>query len=378
MISLVSQEIHTIGDGVETIANKITESKAKGWLCLLSDSKAWPERDTHPTLKEVETKQVFVSPDNLSPALAKDVVDAIESLPRPLVISCASGNRAGACGWLSVAQQLQLGISDVLQCASGVDAFVGSPVLVNWISEGISQKYNQVKHPMKIRQFFESESSTYSYLIWDDVTKDAILVDPVDKTVDRDISFVSELGLKLKYGVNTHAHADHITGTALLKQRLSGLQSVISLDSGARADVKIQHGDKIEFGERYLQARKTPGHTAGCMSFLADDASFVLTGDALLIRGCGRTDFQGGSASTLYEAVHSQLFTLPKSTIVYPAHDYKGRTASSIGEEMKYNPRLGEGLSLEKFVDIMDNLGLSYPKMIDVAVPANMRCGYND
>ena len=174
------------------------------------------------------------------------------------------------------------------------------------------------------------------------------------------------------------AHADHITGTGLLKQKIPGVKSVISEASKAKADVKINAGDRITFGSRHIQARATPGHTEGCLSYVADDESFVLTGDALLIHGCGRTDFQGGSSDTLYDSVHQQLFSLPDSTIVYPAHDYKERTESSIGDEKANNPRLGAGKSKDDFMEIMANLNLSYPKKIDVAVPANMRCGVPD
>lgn len=228
------------------------------------------------------------------------------------------------------------------------------------------------------QQLFEPESSTFTYLLWDTDTKDAILVDPVDLTVDRDLEVVQKLGLKLKYGVNTHAHADHITGTWLLKQKVPDLQSVIAKASKAAADVHLQPGDKITFGQRFLTCRPTPGHTAGCMSFVADDESFVLTGDALLIEGCGRTDFQGGSAETLYDSVHQQIFTLPDACTVYPAHDYKGRTSSTVGQEKENNPRLGQGKTKEQYVDIMANLDLAYPKKIDVAVPANLRCGAPD
>lgn len=228
------------------------------------------------------------------------------------------------------------------------------------------------------KQLFDEESSTYTYLLWDQTTKDAVLVDPVDVQVDRDLKEVRDLGLKLSAGVNTHAHADHITGTHLLRQKVDGLQSMIAEASGAKADVHLRPGDRIVFGRRSLEARSTPGHTDGCMSYVADDKSFVLTGDALLIQGCGRTDFQGGSSEKLYRSVHTQLFTLPDATVVYPAHDYKGRRSSTIGDEKATNPRLGGGKTLEEYVEIMANLNLPNPKKIDVAVPANMRCGAPD
>lgn len=231
---------------------------------------------------------------------------------------------------------------------------------------------------IELKQLFDEESSTYTYLLWDPETKDAILIDPVDTQVDRDLQEIRDRKLRLMFGVNTHAHADHITGTGLIRRRVPGMRSVISTASEAQADVKVGPGDKIEFGKRSVTVRATPGHTAGCVSFVADDESFVLTGDALLIQGCGRTDFQGGSAETLYESVHSQIFTLPDETIVYPAHDYKGRFSSKVGDEKKTNPRLGSGKTVEEFAEIMKNLNLSYPKKIDVAVPANMRCGVPD
>jgi sulfur dioxygenase len=228
---------------------------------------------------------------------------------------------------------------------------------------------------MNIRQLFDEDSSTYSYLLWDAESRDGILIDPVDAQVDRDVSVVSQLGVNLLFGVNTHAHADHITGTYLLKQKFNDLKSVISEASGASADILLKHGDRITFGKRYLEALATPGHTDGCMSFVSDDKSMVFTGDALLIQGCGRTDFQQGSSSRLYDSIHSNLFTLPDGCIVYPGHDYKGRLSSTIGDEKENNPRLGLSKTKEEFIDIMANLNLPHPRKIDVAVPANLRDG---
>ncbi|KAM1010639.1 hypothetical protein ACFX2C_046093 [Malus domestica] len=234
------------------------------------------------------------------------------------------------------------------------------------------------------RQLFEKESSTYTYLLADvsHPDKPALLIDPVDKTVDRDISLVKELGLKLIYAMNTHVHADHVTGTGLIKTKLPGVKSVISKASKSKADLLIEAGDKIYFGDLFLEVRATPGHTLGCLTYVTGDGPdqpqprMAFTGDALLIRGCGRTDFQGGSSHQLYNSVHSQIFTLPKDTFIYPAHDYKGFTVSTVGEEMLYNPRLTK--DEEGFKSIMENLKLSYPKMIDIAVPANMVCGLQD
>ncbi|XP_076938152.1 persulfide dioxygenase ETHE1 homolog, mitochondrial-like isoform X2 [Bidens hawaiensis] len=198
------------------------------------------------------------------------------------------------------------------------------------------------------RQLFEKESSTYTYLLADasHPDKPALLVDPVDRTVDRDLSLVNDLGLKLVYSINTHVHADHVTGSGLIKTKVPGVKSIISKASKASADILVEAGDKIQFGDLYLEVRATPGHTVGCVTYVTGDGPdqpqprMAFTGDAVLIRGCGRTDFQGGSSKQLYESVHSQIFTLPKDTFIYPAHDYKGFTVSTVGEEMLYNPRL--------------------------------------
>lgn len=234
------------------------------------------------------------------------------------------------------------------------------------------------------RQLFEKDSSTYTYLLADvsHPEKPALLIDPVDKTVDRDVALIRELGLKLIYAMNTHVHADHVTGTGLLKSKVPGVQSVISKASNAVADLFVEPGDKICIGDLFLEVRPTPGHTCGCVTYVTGEGPeqpqprMAFTGDALLIRGCGRTDFQGGSSSQLYQSVHSQIFTLPKETFIYPAHDYKGFSVSTVEEEMKYNPRLTK--DEETFKSIMENLNLAYPKMIDVAVPANMVCGLQD
>jgi sulfur dioxygenase len=170
-------------------------------------------------------------------------------------------------------------------------------------------------------------------------------------------------------------HADHVTGASLLKQRL-GSRIALSGASGADgADTVLVHGDRVKFGTRYLEARETPGHTSGCMTYVLDDESMAFTGDALLIRGCGRTDFQEGSARTLYRSVHSQIFTLPLTCLLYPGHDYRGLTVTSVDEERQHNPRLGSGIGEADFTGYMNNLGLPHPKQIDVAMPANLRCG---
>ncbi|GAA6220445.1 persulfide dioxygenase ETHE1, mitochondrial [Lates japonicus] len=226
------------------------------------------------------------------------------------------------------------------------------------------------------RQLFESESSTYTYLLADTETEEAVLIDPVLETIDRDLKLIRELGLNLKVAVNTHCHADHITSTGLMKKRLVGLKSAISKHSGASADIFLSEGDKITFGKHHLSVRNTPGHTDGCLTLVLGDQSMAFTGDALLIRGCGRTDFQQGCAKRLYESIHQKIFTLPDQCLIYPAHDYLGQTVSTVGEERKFNPRLTK--SLEEFVKIMNNLNLPKPSKIDISVPANLVCGLHE
>jgi glyoxylase-like metal-dependent hydrolase (beta-lactamase superfamily II)/rhodanese-related sulfurtransferase len=231
---------------------------------------------------------------------------------------------------------------------------------------------------MIFRQLFEPQSSTYTYLLADEASGEAILIDPVFEEVRREIALIQELGLTLLATLETHVHADHVTGAWLLKAKL-GSRIALSAQSGAAgADIYLKPGDRVTFGARHVEARATPGHTNGCMTFVLDDQSMAFTGDALLIRGCGRTDFQQGSARTLFRSVREQIFSLPASCTIYPGHDYNGSTASSVGEETAHNPRLGSGIREDDFCGYMDNLGLAHPKKMDIAVPANLKCGKPD
>jgi sulfur dioxygenase len=226
---------------------------------------------------------------------------------------------------------------------------------------------------MIFRQLFDPTSSTYTYLLGD--AGEGLLIDPVFEQAGRDAALLRELGLRLVATLETHVHADHVTAAWLLRQRL-GSDIVASAAGGAQGATRLlAHGDRVVFGGRSLQARATPGHTQGCISYVLDDQSRVFTGDALLIRGCGRTDFQEGSAQRLHASVHAQIFSLPPDCLVYPGHDYRGLTATSVAEEMQFNPRLGGQASVDDFAGYMQNLGLPHPKLIDVAVPANLRCG---
>jgi sulfur dioxygenase len=228
---------------------------------------------------------------------------------------------------------------------------------------------------MIFRQLFDPQSSTYTYLLADERSRHALLVDPVFEQVRRDTALIEELGLKLQWTLETHVHADHVTGAWLLRERL-GSRIGLSAESGAEgADRRLRHGDRVEFGKRWLEVRATPGHTDGCITYVVDDHKAALTGDALLIRGCGRTDFQQGSPDTLYRSVHEQIFSLPDDCLLYPAHDYRGLTVTSVDEEKLYNPRLGGQILKDDFIGYMNHLGLGHPKQMDVAVPANLRCG---
>ena len=225
------------------------------------------------------------------------------------------------------------------------------------------------------RQLFDPQSSTYTYLLADGRTLEAVLIDPVFELAPRDGALVVELGLKLVWTLETHIHADHITGAAMMQRRF-GSRIALSADSGAEgADRYLAHGDRIAFGSRHLVVRATPGHTRSCLTYVLDDESMAFTGDALLIRGSGRTDFQQGDPHALYRSVHSQILTLPHACLLYPAHDYRGLTVTSVEEERAYNPRLGGEVSESDFVGYMSNLGLPHPKKMEIAVPANMQCG---
>jgi glyoxylase-like metal-dependent hydrolase (beta-lactamase superfamily II)/rhodanese-related sulfurtransferase len=225
------------------------------------------------------------------------------------------------------------------------------------------------------RQLFDPQSSTYSYLLADGGTRQAILIDPVFERARRDAALIQELELKLVASLETHVHADHVTGAWLLKRQFeSGI--AVSAASGAEgADRYLAHGDRVNFGTRYVETRATPGHTHGCVTYVLDDESMAYTGDCLLIRGSGRTDFQEGDARAMYRSVRSQILSLPSSCLLYPAHDYTGLTVTSVAEERRFNPRLGGEIGEADFVGYMNNLGLPHPKLMDIAVPANLKCG---
>ena len=226
------------------------------------------------------------------------------------------------------------------------------------------------------QQLFDPDSSTYTYLLANDETREAVLIDPVREQVERDLALLRQHGLKLVAVVDTHVHADHVTAAASLKTA-TGAVTAVGLDCHAAAyDRGLTDGDTVAFGSHRLEAIATPGHTPGSMSYLWRDGASarVFTGDALLIGGCGRTDFQGGSSAQQWDSVTRRLFNLPAATEVWPGHDYKGRTHSHIGEEREGNPRFA-GHTLDSFTALMDSLHLPPPRHIDTAVPANKRAG---
>jgi sulfur dioxygenase len=226
---------------------------------------------------------------------------------------------------------------------------------------------------MKIRQLFDSNSSTYTYLVWDETTREAAIIDSVREQLERDVQLIKELDLNLKYALETHVHADHVTASGQLRERLGCKVGVHSQVGSDCPDIKLDDDDIVPLGSLQLEVRYTPGHTDTDVCFLADGV--VFTGDILLIHGSGRTDFQSGDAARSYDSITGRLFTLPDETLVYPAHDYNGFTCSTIGEEKRFNPRLGGGKSRQAYIEIMQNMSLDKPKLIDVAVPGNQACG---
>ena len=225
---------------------------------------------------------------------------------------------------------------------------------------------------MIFRQLFDSTSSTYSYLLASRHGGEALIIDPVLERVDRYIQLLKELDLRLVKAIDTHLHADHITGLDALRERT---RCITVMGEQTKADVvsiRVADGDRVDIEGLSLEALYTPGHTDDSYSYILPDR--VFTGDTLLIRGTGRTDFQNGDARAQYDSLFGRLLKLPEETMVFPAHDYKGDTVSTIGEEKAFNPRL-QVSSIDEYVELMNNLNLPNPKMMDVAVPANMRIG---
>jgi sulfur dioxygenase len=225
------------------------------------------------------------------------------------------------------------------------------------------------------RQLFDADTGTFTYLLADVASGEGLLIDSVFERHQRDLSLIQELGIRLVACLDTHAHADHVTGSWLMHEATG---CAIGLAAAARAEnvtTPLQHGDRVTFGSRHVQVRSTPGHTDGCITFVLDDQSMAFTGDALLVRGCGRCDFQQGNAHTLWASITEQIFTLPDSCLLYPGHDYTGRTVTSVAEEKAFNARLGGAATERDFVGHMQNMKLPHPHKIAEALPGNMRSG---
>jgi len=229
--------------------------------------------------------------------------------------------------------------------------------------------------PLLFRQLFDAPTGSFTYLLADVASSEGVLIDAVFEQHERDHSLIRELGIHLVACLDTHAHADHVTGSWLMHQATG---SAIALAAAARAENVTQplhHGDRVSFGCRHVEVRSTPGHTNGCLSYVLDDQSIAFTGDALLVRGCGRCDFQQGDAHTLWTSITEQIFSLPDACLLYPGHDYTGRTVTSVAEEKAFNGRLGGAASERDFVGHMQNMKLPHPHKIAEALPGNLRSG---
>ena len=229
---------------------------------------------------------------------------------------------------------------------------------------------------IKIRQLFDYETWTYTYLLWCKETKQCLLIDSVIEQIDRDLKLIRKIGLNLKYVLETHVHADHITGADAIRKKMN-IKIIYGSKTGVKgADIYLDDNQLLDLGNHKIKAIHTPGHTSGCTSYYIE--GYIFTGDTLFIEGTGRTDFQGGSSSDTYDSVTKKIFSFPDSTIIYPAHNYNGFTCSTIKEEKDSNPNVGLNISKEDFIDNESKKERPYPKRFDIAVPANMNCGKID
>lgn len=226
---------------------------------------------------------------------------------------------------------------------------------------------------MQMRQLFDHSSSSYTYLLWDEGTGDAAIIDSVREQVDRDHKLIAELELDLKYTLETHIHADHVTGSGILRERLGCKIGLHANAGNACTDLRLADGDHICLGGQRLEVIHTPGHTDTDICYRT--AGSLFAGDVLLIRGSGRTDFQSGDAGLSYDSITEKIFTLPDETLIYPAHDYNGFTCSTVAEERHFNPRLGSGRTRDDYIQIMESMKLDKPSQMDEAVPSNLACG---
>jgi len=362
----------------------------KGWLYLNeAGHPGLHAREVEGTGCRLEVVPVAMPSSGAAPIVAdaEALLAAMARLPRPLMVQCTSGNRAGAVFLLHQAKLQGRNRESAVILANDLDLKLFTQCsecgpIRDWVLEqlpsgpsGGEKGHRDVGgKSFVIQQLFDTLGSfTFTYLVGCTASREALLVDPVLGMEARDLALVEELGFELKYVVNTHCHADHINAGSAIKKLRPSVKTVISEASGAAADVKLRDGHRVTVGNYVLDALATPGHTDGCMTFVLrgpGEPRAAFTGDALLIRGCGRTDFQQGDAGRLYDSVHDRIFSLPDDTKVYPGHDYGGRNLSTVAEERQFNPRLTK--SRQEFVEYMRTLNLPYPKLMDLAVPANL------
>jgi len=377
---LIPGDILVSGDLPREVVGELAGG-CKGWLYLN------PETDPSFFGDVIrQTAQLEVMPfkpgKDVSADLVSALADKVRTLPRPLMIQCSTANRAVIAMFLWLAEDRGYTGASLETLANDLKLDTLKAEALKWLTSYLP-RLGEKDAPLslqspEVRQLFDGESSTLTYLISCPETKEAVLIDPVLEQKQRDLQQVQSLGLRLKYVLNTHCHADHITSGGAIRKELPEVRTMISESSGAKADIHVKHGDVIKCGSLTFEVRATPGHTDGCVCFILRTSknTFAFTGDTVLIRGCGRTDFQQGNAKLLHENVHRQLFTLPGSTLICPGHDYKGRSVSTVEEEKLFNPRLSK--SADEFEKIMAALGLPYPAKIDAALPANMTCGVQD
>eukprot|EP01067_Filipodium_phascolosomae_P006934 Filipodium_phascolosomae@DN532_c0_g1_i1.p1 len=317
----------------------------------------------------------------LSFAMADRLVDEINRLPRPCLVQCEGAIRAGSAAMMAfLKNNPDMSMEELLEFEKDTEIlYYDYPMFPPWVHNYLKahtlQLVPDVPGGVWFRQLFDINTWTYTYILADPVSREAIIIDPVLEEVPRDVDLINQNGLKLVAAINTHVHADHVTGTGCLKKSFEGFDTILGLDAKpfAVADRYAGHGQKIYFGDRYVEARNTPGHTPACISLVLDNHTKIFTGDALFVNGCGRTDLPGGCAETLYNSINREIFALPEACTIYPAHDYKGNLCSSVGMEKRYNPRTNLGKA--GFVEFMNNLKLQLPQKVEEAVRMNMEDG---
>jgi len=228
-------------------------------------------------------------------------------------------------------------------------------------------------YKIQVKQLFDYETWTFTYLLWDKESKNALIIDPVLEQVERDLDLIKKMNLNLEYILETHVHADHITGASSIKDITNAKICCGSKTGVDGADILLEDGQNVDLSGHQIHALHTPGHTSGCTTYYVD--GYIFTGDTLFIEGTGRTDFQGGSSEKTFDSIRNKIFSYPNDTVVYPAHNYKGLNQSTIAHEKKFNPNVGDSISKEEFIENEKKIQRPYPKKFDVAVPANMKCG---